>query len=44
MEQDESIALCEKLFADMLDGHKLISNARHLRGWFRGLVGQTTLL
>ncbi len=32
MEADESIALCEKLFAEMLDGHKLISNARHLRG------------
>jgi anthraniloyl-CoA monooxygenase len=32
MEQDESIALCERLFADLLDGHKLISNARHLRG------------
>ncbi|HJV27893.1 MAG TPA: bifunctional salicylyl-CoA 5-hydroxylase/oxidoreductase [Aromatoleum sp.] len=31
-EQDESIAFCEKLFADLLDGHKLISNARHLRG------------
>lgn len=32
MEQDESIALCERLFADLLDGHKLMSNARHLRG------------
>ncbi len=32
MEQDESIALCERLFADMLEGHKLMSNARHLRG------------
>jgi len=32
MEQDESIALCEKLFADRLDGHSLISNAKHLRG------------
>ncbi len=31
-EADDSIAFCEKLFADMLDGHKLISNARHLRG------------
>ncbi|BAL24176.1 bifunctional salicylyl-CoA 5-hydroxylase/oxidoreductase [Azoarcus sp. KH32C] len=31
-EQDESIAFCEDLFADLLDGHKLISNARHLRG------------
>lgn len=32
MEQHESIALCERLFADLLDGHQLISNARHLRG------------
>ena len=32
MEQDASIALCERLFADVLDGHPLISNARHLRG------------
>ncbi|MBN9250079.1 MAG: bifunctional salicylyl-CoA 5-hydroxylase/oxidoreductase [Mesorhizobium sp.] len=32
MSQDESIAFCEKLFAETLDGHKLLSNARHLRG------------
>jgi anthraniloyl-CoA monooxygenase len=32
MEQQESIALCEKLFADRLDGNALISNAKHLRG------------
>src|SRR3972149_1149873 len=32
MEQEESIAFCERLFADLLEGHKLISNARHLRG------------
>lgn len=32
MEPDESIAFCENLFADLLDGNKLISNARHLRG------------
>jgi len=32
MEQDESIAFCERLYADVLDGHKLMSNARHLRG------------
>lgn len=32
MEQSESVAFCEKLFADLLDGHKLVSNARHLRG------------
>ena len=28
----ESIAFCEKLFADNLQGAKLMSNARHLRG------------
>ncbi len=28
----QSIAFCEKLFADHLDGHALLSNARHLRG------------
>ncbi|CDO37056.1 bifunctional salicylyl-CoA 5-hydroxylase/oxidoreductase [Novosphingobium sp. KN65.2] len=32
MEQAESIALCEKIFARHLDGHPLISNATHLRG------------
>ncbi|NKJ42390.1 bifunctional salicylyl-CoA 5-hydroxylase/oxidoreductase [Novosphingobium sp. SG720] len=32
MEQAESIALCEKIFARHLDGHRLISNATHLRG------------
>jgi anthraniloyl-CoA monooxygenase len=32
MEQDESIALCEKLFKDRLDGNALISNAKHLKG------------
>lgn len=32
MEPEESIALCEKLFAERLDGNRLISNARHLRG------------
>jgi anthraniloyl-CoA monooxygenase len=32
MEQVESIALCEKLFAERLDGNPLISNAKHLRG------------
>ena len=30
--QDESIAFCEKLFAGTLQGHKLMTNARHLRG------------
>jgi len=29
---DDSIAFCEKLFARNLKGHKLMSNARHLRG------------
>ncbi|MBU0554987.1 MAG: bifunctional salicylyl-CoA 5-hydroxylase/oxidoreductase [Alphaproteobacteria bacterium] len=32
MEQAQSIALCEKIFARQLDGHPLISNASHLRG------------
>ncbi|KAF0163384.1 MAG: abmA [Rhodocyclaceae bacterium] len=32
MDPDQSIAFCEDLFADMLDGSRLISNARHLRG------------
>ncbi|EXL10338.1 bifunctional salicylyl-CoA 5-hydroxylase/oxidoreductase [Aquamicrobium defluvii] len=32
MDQDQSIAFCEKLFADTLDGSRLMSNARHLRG------------
>lgn len=38
MDKDEGIAFCEKLFAGVLDGHKLISNAAHLRGsaqWIR---------
>jgi anthraniloyl-CoA monooxygenase len=38
MTAEQSIALCEALFADLLDGHRLISNARHLRGsavWLR---------
>jgi anthraniloyl-CoA monooxygenase len=29
---DQSIAFCEQLFAHHLDGHRLMSNARHLRG------------
>lgn len=32
MEQDASIAFCENLFADVLDGASLMTNARHLRG------------
>ncbi|WP_067537292.1 bifunctional salicylyl-CoA 5-hydroxylase/oxidoreductase [Nocardia crassostreae] len=31
-DQDESIEFCQRLFADNLDGHKLDTNARHLRG------------
>jgi anthraniloyl-CoA monooxygenase len=29
---DETIATCERIFARNLGGHKLLSNARHLRG------------
>ena len=32
MTQDESCRTCERIFAPWLDGHELISNARHLRG------------
>ena len=32
MTRDESIATCEAIFRDHLDGHHLMSNARHLRG------------
>ena len=38
MSKDESIAFCENLFAERLDGNGLISNAAHLRGaavWLR---------
>src|SRR5690606_7471187 len=38
MSQEEGIAYCEKLFAPWLGGHKLVSNAAHLRGsaiWIR---------
>jgi anthraniloyl-CoA monooxygenase len=31
-DQAQSIAFCEKLFADNLQGHALMTNARHLRG------------
>ncbi|NDF45016.1 MAG: bifunctional salicylyl-CoA 5-hydroxylase/oxidoreductase [Betaproteobacteria bacterium] len=31
-DQEESIAFCEKLFADNLKGAKLMTNSRHLRG------------
>ncbi|WP_019997434.1 bifunctional salicylyl-CoA 5-hydroxylase/oxidoreductase [Aureimonas ureilytica] len=32
MSQDVSIAFCENLFADTLDGAPLMTNARHMRG------------
>jgi anthraniloyl-CoA monooxygenase len=32
MPQEEAIAFCERLFAEHLDGHALLSNAGHLRG------------
>ncbi len=32
MDQPDAIALCERIFADYLDGHALISNATHLPG------------
>ncbi len=38
MEKEAQIAFCEQLFAKYLDGHKLMSNASHLRGssqWIR---------
>lgn len=38
MSQEEGVAYCERLFARYLDGHRLISNATHLRGsaiWIR---------
>jgi anthraniloyl-CoA monooxygenase len=38
MEKEDAIAFCEELFAEVLDGHGLMSNASHLRGsaqWIR---------
>jgi anthraniloyl-CoA monooxygenase len=32
MSQEDSITACENLFSEYLDGHRLMSNARHLRG------------
>ncbi|MBO9450742.1 bifunctional salicylyl-CoA 5-hydroxylase/oxidoreductase [Tropicibacter sp. R16_0] len=32
MSKEESIATCERIFADHLGGHALMSNANHLRG------------
>src|SRR5262245_54573954 len=31
-DHEQSIAFCERLFADYLGGHRLVSNAAHLRG------------
>ncbi len=30
--QEETIAICEEIFKDHLDGHKLMTNASHIRG------------
>ena len=37
MSQQESIAVCESIFADHLGGHALMTNANHIRGsaWIR---------
>ena len=37
MTQRESIAVCEKIFAEYLNGHSLMTNANHIRGsaWIR---------
>ncbi|MEM1386863.1 MAG: bifunctional salicylyl-CoA 5-hydroxylase/oxidoreductase [Pseudomonadota bacterium] len=37
MSQAESIAVCEEIFRDHLDGHALMTNAHHIRGsaWLR---------
>ncbi|MEC5163508.1 MULTISPECIES: bifunctional salicylyl-CoA 5-hydroxylase/oxidoreductase [unclassified Janthinobacterium] len=32
MSAEQSVAFCEQLFADQLDGHALMSNSPHLRG------------
>jgi anthraniloyl-CoA monooxygenase len=32
MSQSEGIAFCQRLFAKYLDGHELVTNAKHLRG------------
>ncbi|MCR5856223.1 bifunctional salicylyl-CoA 5-hydroxylase/oxidoreductase [Mesorhizobium sp. J428] len=32
MDQEQSVAFCENLFAETLDGHRLMTNAQHLRG------------
>src|SRR5207245_8373594 len=47
MSTDESVAFCERLFARYLDGQRLMTNARHLRGsaWinFLRIVNKTWL-
>jgi anthraniloyl-CoA monooxygenase len=37
MSQKDSLAICEEIFSDHLDGHKLMTNASHIRGsaWIR---------
>ena len=37
MSQQESIAVCERIFKDHLGGHRLMTNANHIRGsaWLR---------
>ncbi|WP_227268791.1 bifunctional salicylyl-CoA 5-hydroxylase/oxidoreductase [Roseobacter weihaiensis] len=37
MSQQETIAICEEVFKDHLDGHALMTNANHIRGsaWLR---------
>ena len=37
MSQQDSLAICEEIFSDHLDGHKLRTNASHIRGsaWIR---------
>ncbi len=32
LDKEQSLRFCERLFAERLDGHELVSNARHLRG------------
>ncbi len=32
MNQQQSIAVCESIFSDYLDGHSLMTNAKHIRG------------
>jgi len=43
MELKDSIAMCETLFADRLDGQPLVSNAKHLSGASAWLVFQHVL-